>query len=180
MLSLVIGGARSGKSELAEEKAILLSSTQGTADPKGGPLNGPITYVATAQITDGDMAIRVDAHRRRRPSDWATVEVGAGGDLAQVLFELEGVAIVDSLGTWVAGFEQFAYERDRLPKALRLRKGSTVVVTEEVGLGVHPSSDSGRLFRDRLGDLNKMVAAISDEVWLVVAGLPVRIGGFAS
>ncbi len=178
MLSLVLGGARSGKSALAEQQAGLLAAAAAGQPAGGGTLTGPdpVTYLATAQVTDGEMAIRVDAHRRRRPPTWKTVEIAPAGDLGSALMEVEGVALVDSLGAWVAGFERFAFEADRLPKALRLRKGSTVVVSEEVGLGVHPSTESGRLFRDALGNLNRMVAAIADEVWLVVAGIPTRLG----
>lgn len=179
MLSLLLGGARSGKSELAEKQAAgLLDALPG---PRRAPASDPptVTYVATAQVTDGEMAVRVDAHRRRRPARWDTVEVGPGADLSALLLELPGVVLIDSLGPWVAGFDRFVFERDRFPKALRLRKGPTVVVSEEVGLGVHPSTEAGRLFRDALGELNRLVASLADEVWLVVAGIPTRLGGTA-
>ena len=158
MVTLVLGGARSGKSEVAERLAA----------GAGGPVTYLATYVAPAGPTDADMGARVEAHRRRRPPEWATVEVGAG--LPAALDAVEGTALVDSLGTWVAGQEGFAVDGDALCEVLRRRAGATVVVSEEVGLGVHPSTESGRLFRDALGSLNTAVATVADEVMLVVAG----------
>lgn len=158
MVTLVLGGARSGKSEVAERMAAAA----------GGPVTYLATYVGPGGAVDADMAARVEAHRRRRPPGWATVEVGAG--LPAALGTVEGTALVDSLGTWVAGHEGFAVDTDALCAALGRRRGPTVVVSEEVGLGVHPSTESGRLFRDALGSLNMAVAAVADEVVLVVAG----------
>lgn len=158
MVTLVLGGARSGKSEVAERLAARA----------GGPVTYVATYVAPDGAHDSDMAERVEAHRRRRPPGWATVEVGAG--LPEALESVVGTALVDSLGTWVAGHEGFAVDTGALCAALGRRHAPTVVVSEEVGLGVHPSTESGRLFRDALGSLNTAVAAVADEVMLVVAG----------
>ena len=158
MVTLVLGGARSGKSEVAERLAARA----------GGPVTYLATYVAPAGATDADMDARVEAHRHRRPPGWATVEVGAG--LPAALEAVEGTALVDSLGTWVAGHEGFSVDSDALCAALRRRPGATVVVSEEVGMGVHPSTGSGRLFRDALGSLNTAVATVADQVMLVVAG----------
>jgi adenosylcobinamide kinase / adenosylcobinamide-phosphate guanylyltransferase len=156
MITLVLGGAGSGKSALAER---LISRT-----------GIPVTYLATATAaaTDGEMAARIAAHQARRPDAWRTVEAGA--ELVDHLAAVEGPALVDSLGTWVAGVPDFAVDSDRLCQVLKGRRGDTVVVTEEVGLGVHPSSASGRRFRDALGLLNQAVAQVADEVLLVVAG----------
>ncbi|MGH9206461.1 MAG: bifunctional adenosylcobinamide kinase/adenosylcobinamide-phosphate guanylyltransferase, partial [Acidimicrobiales bacterium] len=93
MIALIVGGARSGKSEIAERMAARLPH--------------PVTYVATGDFSDEDMAERVRAHRARRPPSWATLELHAGGDLAGALSELPGTAVVDSLGTWLAGIESF-------------------------------------------------------------------------
>ena len=168
MITLVLGGTRSGKSEVAETLVA------------GGP--GPVTYVATGQATDDAMAARIAAHRTRRPPDWATVE--AGPDLPAVLARLAGPVLVDSLGTWVAGHADLAPDTARLCAALRSRAaggtGDTVVVSEEVGLGVHATTDVGRRFADALGTLNRAVADEADRVYLVVAGrvLPLdRISG---
>ena len=159
MITLVLGGARSGKSEAAERMA--------------GRLGQAVTFVATGAARDQDMAERIAAHRRRRPPTWSTVEVGDG--LAPALFELDGPVLVDALGTWLSGQDGFEVDADELCQALRTRRGDTVVVSDEVGLGVHPSSEAGRHFRDALGVLNQRVAAVADEVFLVLAGRVLRL-----
>lgn len=154
MIALVLGGTRSGKSAVAESMASSLPQ--------------PVTYVATGRATDDEMSARIAAHRLRRPVEWGTVEVGADDDLAEVVGRLSGTLLVDSLGTWLA----FADVADgaALASALAEREGDSVVVSDEVGLGVHPSSDVGRRFRDQLGDINRAVADVADRVLLVVAG----------
>jgi len=159
VITLVLGGARSGKSRLAEQLA---------ADSPP-----PVTYIATAAITDEEFGARVAAHRDRRPSDWKTVE--AGPELVAALGDATGNVIVDSLGTWVAGCDRFTVESAALVNALAKRTDRTIVVSEEVGLGVHPSTDVGRQFRDALGDLNQAVAAVADDVLFVVAGRALRL-----
>lgn len=165
---LVLGGARSGKSEVGERLVAAVSSA------------APVTYIATGQIAtataDPAWAARVAAHRARRPSPWETVEVGAGGDLAAALGAATGVVLVDSLGTWLAGLPAFGGETDvaaPLLRAFDARRATgrpTVLVSEEVGLGVHPSSAAGQQFRDALGALNRTLADTADQVLLVVAG----------
>jgi adenosylcobinamide kinase/adenosylcobinamide-phosphate guanylyltransferase len=81
-----------------------------------------------------------------------------------------GSVLVDSLGAWVAAHDDFAVDLDDLCKTLSSRDGDTVVVSEEVGLGVHPSSEPGQRFRDVLGDVNAAVADVADDVLLVIAG----------
>lgn len=159
VITLVLGGARSGKSELAER----LAERSGQA----------VTYVATGVATDPEMAARIAAHRLRRPQAWQTVEVGE--DLAAAVSELSGSVLVDSLGTWLARLDGFEDDFVRLAGALAARAGDTVVVSDEVGLGVHPSSEAGRQFRDALGQLNRTVADAADEVLLVVAGRVIRM-----
>jgi adenosylcobinamide kinase / adenosylcobinamide-phosphate guanylyltransferase len=163
-VTLVLGGARSGKSEWAERLAFALPP--------------PVTYVATASTAgdrDPEFAARIAAHRRRRPSSWTTVEAGA--DLAGVLARAEGTVVVDALGTWVAGLPEFAVDAEGLCAILRARKaqGSTVVVSDEVGLGVHPYTTAGGRFRDVMGSLNRAVADVADEVLLIVAGRALRL-----
>ncbi len=157
MITLVLGGTRSGKSEVAEG---LL------------PATGPVTYVATGQVTDPDMERRIDLHRARRPGWWTTVEAGA--DLVAALDQAGGPVLVDSLGTWVAAHDDLAPDVAALVAALRARAaravGATVLVSEEVGLGVHPPTEVGRRFADALGALNREVAGVADRVLLVVAG----------
>jgi len=159
VLTLVLGGARSGKSELAEA---LVG-------------DGDVVYVATGEATDDDMSARIAAHKLRRPPSWETVECGA--DLAGALTAIasDRPVLVDSLGTWVARVEGFAADGATLAEVLRARTGATVVVSEEVGLGVHPETDVGRRWRDALGDVNRAVADVADEVLLVVAGRSIRL-----
>ncbi|HEY1635889.1 MAG TPA: bifunctional adenosylcobinamide kinase/adenosylcobinamide-phosphate guanylyltransferase [Acidimicrobiales bacterium] len=156
MITLVLGGARSGKSQVGERVA--------------AGLPGPVTYVATTVAADTEMAERVAVHRARRPASWSTVEVGRGEDLGAALRALPGTALVDSLGAWLGGVPSFTADGERLRDDIAARAGDTVVVSDEVGLGVHPSSEMGRQFRDELGALNQVVAAAADEVLLVVAG----------
>lgn len=160
MLTLVLGGARSGKSEVAE----------GLAAEAGER----VLYVATGQITDPAMAARVAAHRSRRPAAWQTVETST--DLADTIRTLPSQpAIIESLGTWVARYPAFDPDIDDLIAALRGRRAATIVVSEEVGLGVHPETEVGRQWRDALGDVNKAVGRLADSVLLVVAGRVMRI-----
>jgi adenosyl cobinamide kinase/adenosyl cobinamide phosphate guanylyltransferase len=169
VITLVLGGARSGKSRHAERLV--------------ARLRPPVTYVAPAVVdardaghVDHDYVARVAAHRARRDPAWTTVEAGA--DLASALRRVVGSVLVDSLGTWVVAHDDFAVDVDELCKMLSSRDGDTVVVSEEVGLGVHPSSTLGQRFRDVLGEVNAAVADIADDVVLVIAGrvLPLERG----
>ena len=153
MIVLVLGGARSGKSAVAEQLA--------------AGAGGPVTYLATAVATDDDMAARIAAHRARRPASWRTLEEAVGVPAA--LRGLAGTVVLDALGGWVAATIG-AVDVDGLCDALSARAGDTVVVSEEVGMGVHPSTEVGRRFRDVLGELNQRVAALADKAILVVAG----------
>ena len=161
MITLVLGGARSGKSELAERLA--------AARPQ------PVAYLATAVASDPDFEARIARHQARRPASWRTVE--AGPDLVAAIVAEPGTLLVDSLGTWVASTADFEPDTERLIKALTGRVGDAIIVSEEVGLGVHPSTDVGGRFRDALGTLNQQVAAVADEVLLVVAGRALRLEG---
>jgi adenosyl cobinamide kinase/adenosyl cobinamide phosphate guanylyltransferase len=159
VITLVLGGARSGKSAVAERLAG----------------SGEVVYLATAEVGgDDDFAERVAAHRARRPGTWTTVE--AGPDLPTHVRGLpDHTALIDSLGTWVARCADFAADGAALVDALRGRAADTIVVSEEVGLGVHPETEVGRRWRDAIGEVNQTVAAAADEVLLVVAGRTVRL-----
>ena len=159
MITLVIGGTRSGKSEIAERLATRAGSG--------------VTFLAPGLATDPDMDARIASHRARRPASWTTVECGC--DLLAALDDVAGVALIDSLGSWVAATPDFAVDTQGLVRALSERDAPTIVVTEEVGLAVHPSTELGRAFTDQLGDLNTKVAAIADEAFLVVAGRVLRL-----
>jgi adenosyl cobinamide kinase/adenosyl cobinamide phosphate guanylyltransferase len=165
VLSLVLGGARSGKSEVGERVAARLA---------GIPAIAGITYVATAvsERGDADFDRRIAVHRARRPTAWRTVELAAGESLSPAL-GTDAVVIVDSLGTWVAGHAGFVIDVEDLEAALERRREAavhTVLVSDETGLGVHPETTLGLAFRDALGTLNRRLAAVADDVLLVVAG----------
>ena len=160
MITLVLGGAGSGKSALAERLIMRSGAT--------------VTYLATGVATDEDMAARIAAHQARRPTAWRTVEAATG--LAELLAGTSGPALVDSLGTWVAGAPDLAVDTGALCRALTGRRGDTVVVSDEVGLGVHPPTALGRRFRDVLGQVNQSVAGVADDVLLVVAGRVLHLG----
>jgi adenosylcobinamide kinase/adenosylcobinamide-phosphate guanylyltransferase len=158
---LVLGGARSGKSRYAE--SLLL------AEPD-------VTYVATSfpRPDDVEWQHRVEQHRKRRPASWRTVETL---DVADAI----GTAtptLVECVTLWLGAVlddEDLADHQDRLVDAVATASGPVVLVTNEVGDGVVPVSESGRRFRDELGALNARLAAVCDEVWKVTAGIPVRL-----
>jgi adenosyl cobinamide kinase/adenosyl cobinamide phosphate guanylyltransferase len=149
-----------------------------------------VTYVATAVVgeegddgqgvRDGageDLAARVAAHRARRPEGWRTVELARGADLAGEARRLTGTLLIDSLGMWLAGTRGLVAGGERLCRELTARSGDAVIVSDEVGLGVHPSTGAGLAFRDALGQLNRELADVADEVVLVVAGRVLRLAG---
>lgn len=158
MITLVIGGMRSGKSEIAER---LVG-------------DGAVTYLATGVATDEEMRLRIDAHRRRRPPAWATIEEPT--NLVGALKSLTGPVLLDTLGTWVANTLDDEPAFDAVIEALARRPCHTVVVSDEVGMGVHPPTAAGRRFADRLGELNQGVAAVADRCLLVVAGRVLELG----
>ncbi len=170
--TLVLGGARSGKSGYAEG---LLA-----AEPA-------VTYAATAAARpdDAEWQARVRLHQERRPAGWRTEE---DADLPSLLAAATGPLLVDCVSLWLTGvLDAHGYwddpaglagaraEYDRLLAAWSAATARVVLVSSEVGWGVVPGSAAGRLFRDELGRLNAALAAASDEVVLVVAGLPLRL-----
>ena len=172
---LVLGGARSGKSERAELRVA------------GEP---DVTYVATGpgrEAGDPEWAARVAAHRARRPAWWRTAETT---DLAGVLAGAPGALLIDGIGTWLAaamdecgawdgsaeGAARLAGRIGGLVGAWRQTRARVVAVSDEAGLGVVPATPAGRLFRDELGRLNQALAAESEEAELVVAGRVVPLG----
>jgi adenosylcobinamide kinase/adenosylcobinamide-phosphate guanylyltransferase len=153
-------------------------------------LSGPVTYVATARRDpdDDEWVERITAHVARRPPAWRTVEP-APGELTAVVATATAPMLVDDLATWLTGVldEVAAWDGDRaaldtaarhaddLVAAVTHCAARLVLVSAEVGLGVVPETRSGRLFRDELGSLNASLAAVCDEVLLLVAGIPMSI-----
>jgi adenosylcobinamide kinase/adenosylcobinamide-phosphate guanylyltransferase len=165
LVTLVLGGARSGKSRYAE----WLIGTY----PK------PWIYVATAEARDDEMAERIAAHKARRAAGWRTIE--APHDLADALgaAPARAAVLVDCLTLWISNLMEGAFEIDaqtaRLQKALADRTGPTVLVSNEVGLGIVPENALARRFRDAQGVLNQRLAAEAARVIMMVAGLPVPV-----
>lgn len=168
----MLGGTRSGKSRYAEDVL---------------PADAPVRYVATARRRAGDpeWSARIDVHRARRSPAWATVE---DADVAAIVRAGGGPLLVDDLATWLTGVldDAGAWDAPALPRsvgtavdelvaAVATAPGRVVLVSAEVGLGVVPATRAGRLFRDELGALNASLAAVCDEVVLLVAGLPLRL-----
>jgi adenosyl cobinamide kinase/adenosyl cobinamide phosphate guanylyltransferase len=155
---LVLGGARSGKSAVAERLAAGLGTD--------------VTYLATARVDPGDAehVARIARHRARRPATWQTIECPEPGQLPAALAAADGVVLVDSLGTWVANHPGLDVDPAPLLAALSSRAAATIVVSDEVGLAVHPETAAGRRFVDAIGELNQAVAGVAGRVVLVVAG----------
>lgn len=166
---LLLGGARSGKSRHALEQA--------------RQAGGSVAFLATARAVDGDMAARIARHRAERPTGWATIEephdVPAAGRRAARSHDL---VVVDCVTVWVSNLmergdddAQVLAAVDDLAKMLRERLLSVILVSNEVGQGVHPPTELGRRFRDLLGVVNQRLAAAADRVTLMVAALPLTV-----
>lgn len=163
-LTLVLGGARSGKSRFAER---LVEAHQ-----------GPWLYVATAQAFDDEMTARIATHRARRDGRWLTFD--APHRLADAIAaNPHGAMLIDCLTLWLTNRMLADADDDRegdaLVEALRARSATTIVVSNEVGLGIVPDTPLGRRFRDAAGRLNQKVAATAEAVHFIAAGLPLRL-----
>jgi adenosylcobinamide kinase/adenosylcobinamide-phosphate guanylyltransferase len=164
-ITLITGGARSGKSTRAEARA------RGFA---GRPV-----HIATAEALDGEMRARIAKHRARRGNEWLEHETPL--ELVAALVETDGggARLVDCLTLWLSNLmhaeRDWEEEAKLLIGALRVQKSPVVLVTNEVGLGIVPDNALARRFRDAAGLLNQMVAHAADEVEFVVAGLPLRV-----
>lgn len=165
-LTLVIGGARSGKSRYAEAMV--------------RELPPPWLYVATAEALDDEMRERIAQHRDRRDARWQAVH--APRDLPETVCRLaEGrqPMLVDCLTLWLSNCLLADLDpdevTDRLIAALEKASGPVVIVSNEVGLGIVPDTPLGRRFRDAQGRLNQRVAGIADRVVMMVAGLPLAV-----
>ena len=164
MFTVLLGGARSGKSSRAEEMALASS--------------GPVTFVATSPLIDGDddLAARIARHRADRPAHWTTLEEQL--DLAGAI-ERSGdtFVVVDCLTTWVGNLQHHGRTEsdvlaasDAALAAIASRNNATVAVTNEVGLGIVPATELARTYRDLLGRVNQRWVAAADHALFLVAG----------
>lgn len=179
--TLVLGGARSGKSAHAEQLAI------GSGKE--------VVYIATAHAGDGEMATRIRHHRQQRPAAWRTVEQPlALGEELQRWCAPERLVLVDCLTLWLSNLmfsdaaahpevgdivlpALFRRERAHLLEALARAAGDVLLVSNEVGMGIVPYGAISRSFTDEAGRLNQAVAAVCERALFVVAGLPLTLKG---
>lgn len=167
-VTLILGGARSGKSAYAER----------LAHSKGGAL----VYIATSQIWDDEMRSRIDLHIKRRGPEWTTIEEPMA--LTEVLEAQSvdnNVILVDCLTLWLTNLMMaemdIAGASAALCEALDSIAGHVILVSNEVGLGIVPENKMARVFRDYAGRLHQDIAAIADNVFFVAAGLPLQMKG---
>ena len=166
-MTLLIGGARSGKSSLAVHRA---ASAE------------PVVFIATGEAGDEEMAARIETHRAERHSGWTTVEEPVEIRAALEASSAEAFVILDCLSLWVSNLmgrdwddDAIETEAARLARAASSRRAPTVVVTNEVGLGVVPATPLGRRYRDVLGRVNGDFVETADEALFVVAGRALRL-----
>ena len=174
MLTLILGGIRSGKSEYA----LRLAADTGTA----------VTYLATGVAADPAMERRIAAHRDRRPAAWTLIEEPVA--IAAALTADPPTLLLESVDGWLGNLMEQAGGADAVSETwrsavveqadgdlrnLEARAGRLIAVSAEVGLAPVPLTPYGRIFVDALGDLNQRLAARADEVWVVVAGIPVQL-----
>lgn len=169
-ITLIIGGGRSGKSSYGEA----LAQT----------INGERIYIATAEVTDSEMAKRIEAHQRRRAGLFKrTVEEPL--DLANALKQTEeaDVVLLDCLTVWLGnvvhkrGLLDHYSEIEEFLEALKGIKSNLIIITNEVGQGIIPATELSRHYRDHAGWLNQAVAQIADKVVWMVAGIPLTVKG---
>jgi adenosylcobinamide kinase/adenosylcobinamide-phosphate guanylyltransferase len=170
MRTLILGGARSGKSALAER----------LADESGRE----VVYLATAQARDGEMAARIAHHRARRPAAWQCVEEPVHlADALRGHAREDRVLLIDCLTLWLSNLlgdaDAACFERERtaLLDTLPALPGAVLMVSNEVGLGIVPLGELTRRFVDEAGRLHQSLAAISERVLFVAAGLPMVLKG---
>jgi adenosylcobinamide kinase/adenosylcobinamide-phosphate guanylyltransferase len=181
-LTLILGGARGGKSSLAQKLAAAGKQ--------------PVLYIATAQALDEEMESRIHVHRQERPPEWTTLELpgGVAWSLAQGRYRA-GVILLDCLTMLVTNVMLAAAgdldapdeaeaeaavqaEIDQLLDRIQSDPADWIVVSNEVGMGLVPPYPVGRIYRDQLGRANQRLAAAAEEVFLMIAGIPVPIHGF--
>jgi adenosylcobinamide kinase/adenosylcobinamide-phosphate guanylyltransferase len=173
--TLVTGGARSGKSAFA----------LGLAQQKSG---GTALFVATAEARDEEMQARIAAHRAARPSAWATIETPDHVARALRAAPPARVVLLDCVTLWTSNVllthgpsaaQEMNRQLDELFEWYRAADVELIVVSNEVGMGLVPSNELGRTFRDLLGSVNCRLAAAADDVYLLIAGLAIEVKALA-
>jgi adenosyl cobinamide kinase/adenosyl cobinamide phosphate guanylyltransferase len=167
-LTLLLGGARSGKSSLAVAV--------------GHRHDGPVSFVATAPAIDADMEQRIERHRAERPAGWTTVEAPIELHDALRVADDDTLVIIDCLTLWVSNLMYAGRSDDQVRDAAAstsalaaARLGPVVAVSNEVGMGIHPETPLGRRYRDLLGWVNQTWAAASTTSLLLVAGRAIEL-----
>lgn len=170
---LITGGARSGKSQFAQKLAV--------------EAGGRVLFIATAEAKDEDMRLRIEVHRESRPAGWKTLEapLGISEIIGQHIGEAE-IVVIDCITILVANIllqgcgeepaeELVLKEIKALVNQMDELEATFILVSNEVGLGLVPDNELGRCYRDCLGRANQMLAQHADEVYLMVAGIPIRL-----
>ena len=173
--TFILGGARSGKSHFAQELA--------------GRLGSRVLFVATGEALDEEMKARIDQHKKARPQAWQTLEAptNIGRQLEKQIGDAE-VVIIDCLTLLVSNLlgaepdhveaeEQLTREITELIACMDKLDASFIIVSNEVGMGLVPETKLGRIYRDLLGRANQLIAQRIDEVYFMVAGLPIKVKG---
>lgn len=173
---LLTGGARSGKSIMAQELA--------------RKIGGAVLFVATAEAGDDEMQERIEKHRQARPSEWGILEVTSNlgsqitkhrGGIKTIIIDCITLLVSNILGQCGEKARPAAIEKavtaeiNELIKCIKKTRANFIIVTNEVGMGIVPGDRTSRLYRDLLGKANQMLAASVDEVYLLVAGIPIKI-----
>lgn len=170
---LILGGARSGKSSYAQEIA--------------AQIGGRVLFCATAEALDGEMQSRIEKHRRSRPPGWETVEASRdiGRVLGQRATEYDAI-IIDCITVLVANIMGDGSDAEKAESSvsaeilgliglIKRKQSNYILVSNEAGSGLVPDNRLGRVYRDELGKANQLLAAVSDEVYLLTAGIPLKL-----
>ncbi len=171
----ILGGARSGKSHFAQQLA--------------GKLGDKVLFVATGEALDEEMQARIAEHKKARPKSWRTLEIstGIGKEIEKQIGDAE-VVIIDCLTLLVSNLlhDEPAYpeaekrvttEIDELLACMDKLDASFIIVPNEVGMGLVPETRLGRIYRDLLGKANRLIAQHTNEIYFMVAGMPIEVKG---
>lgn len=169
MIEFILGGARSGKSRFAEQRAIQLQL--------------PVVYIATAQALDAEMQQRILHHQQQRPKDWQVIEEPI--NLTKILKQYQQkqqIILVDCLTLWLSNLvchhpEKLSYMLDEFLHEVATHSAHLIFVSNETGLGVVPMGELSRIFVDESGRLHQRLAALADRVIFCIAGLPMPLKG---